>query len=104
MCGPLDINNLRDQLSSCILSVLRTEIFHLTDCLFYFNAYLEYITFKTGFILNLETWKTWKIGHFYKKSMKTWNSQGIFIIFIQVRENSGESQGKQSISSTYHFH
>ena len=23
------------------------------------------------------TWKTWKIGHFYEKSGKTWNCQGI---------------------------
>ena len=38
-----------------------------------------------GFILNL---KTWKIGHFYESSGKTWNSQDISIIFIQVREKS----------------
>ena len=32
--------------------------------------------------------ETWKIGHFYESSGKTWNSQDISIIFIQVREKS----------------
>ena len=45
-----------------------------------------------GFILNLETWKTWKIGHCYKKSGKTWNSQGTFYNFIQVRDKSGKTK------------
>ena len=36
-------------------------------------------------------WKTWEIGHFYKKSGKTWNSQGTSYNFYpsqgKVREN-----------------
>ena len=37
-----------------------------------------------------KTWKTWKIGYFYKKSGKTWNSQGTLYNFYP-------SQGKQNI-------
>ena len=39
------------------------------------------------FVLNLENLEN---RAFYEKSGKTWNSKGIFIIFIQVKEKLGK--------------
>ena len=46
-------------------------------------------------MLNLENLE---IGHFYKKSGKTWNSQGVSLFFFQVREKSGKTNYLVSIS------
>ena len=40
---------------------------------------------------------TWKIGHFYKKSGKTWNSQGTF-------KNFYPSQGKVKENKIFSLH
>ena len=47
------------------------------------------IGIMTGFILNLENLE---IGHFYKKSGKTWNSQGTFYNFYPSQGKSGKTK------------
>ena len=42
-----------------------------------------------------------KIGHFYEKLGKTWNSQGTFHTFYPCQ---GNWQGKQIVLSAHNFH
>ena len=46
----------------------------------------------TGFILNLENLENQKIGHFYNKSGKTWDSQGTFYNFYPSQGKSGKTK------------
>ena len=90
---------LEEQLGEGSFSICRYFLILEVTSQSIFSDYfaLNFITWPffhiyAGFILNLENLENLENGQIYKKSGKTWNSQGTFIIFIQVKENSGKTK------------